>query len=332
MKAMAIFSVLAGLTVVIYLVATNGAAGIEAAIANAGWGIVAVIALHLPQVAFSSQAWRAVVSSPRRPSRAAFFGLRIIREAVNSLLPVAQIGGDFVATRLLSVGRMPLSVAGASITVDRSLELLTQVLFTLLGVGLLLADPTGMRLPRLVLVSIVAALSIFAVIFIQVQRSGVFRLLESGLAGLARKWRWKGLESLAGLHVAIVELHKSPRRLILGGCYHLISWVLGGIEVLAALRVLGVAAGPRQAMIIESLGQACRAVGFVVPGGLGVQEGGMILICGALGIGPQAAIEASLLKRIRELALGLPGLAAWYWIEGPRLASATARLPRETKS
>jgi len=44
-----------------------------------------------------------------------------------------------------------------------------------------------------------------------------------------------------------------------------------------------------------------------------------ILICGLLGISPQAAIELSLLKRIREVALGVPALVAWQIIESRRL-------------
>jgi uncharacterized membrane protein YbhN (UPF0104 family) len=104
---------------------------------------------------------------------------------------------------------------------------------------------------------------------------------------------------------------------------------------MVGLHVLGVAVGLRDATIIESLGQAFRAVGFVVPGGLGIQEGGVLLICSQLGIAPQVAIELSLLRRIRELALGGPGLLAWYWIERPRLmlfASVNKEPCRETAS
>ena len=57
-----------------------------------------------------------------------------------------------------------------------------------------------------------------------------------------------------------------------------------------------------------------RALGFAVPGALGVQEAGNILVCGWVGIGPQVAIELSLLKRIREVALGIPGLLAWQFL------------------
>jgi hypothetical protein len=52
-----------------------------------------------------------------------------------------------------------------------------------------------------------------------------------------------------------------------------------------------------------------------VPGALGIQEGGYIVVCGLLGISPQQAIEVSLLRRIREVILGVPGLLAWHRLE-----------------
>jgi putative membrane protein len=334
MRIPAVISVLIGLAVVVVLVVMNGAAGIEAGIVAAGWGIGAVILMHLPQTLFSAQGWRAVLALPRRPSAAAMFGMRLIREAVNGLLPVAQIGGDIVGARLLARSGVPLSAAGASVVVDVTLEMLSQVAFTLLGVGLLMATPGAAALPHLAAAVLVAGLAILVVTFIAAQRFGLFRLLEGALLRLARRLDWKGLEDVSGLHRAILALYKSPRRLIAGSAWHCLSWLVGGIEVLVALHVLGIACGLREAMIIESVGQASRAVGFAVPAGLGVQEGGLILICGLLGIGPQQAIELSLLKRVRELILGVPGLLVWYRIEGPCTAASNPqeKLSREMPS
>ena len=339
MRVPAVISVLIGLAVLITLVVMNGAAGIEAGIAAAGWGIVAVILMHLPQVLLSALGWRAVIAVSRLPSTAALCGMRVIREAVNGLLPVAQIGGHIVGARLLAGGGVPLSAAGASVAVDLTLEMLSQVGFTLLGVGLLMATPGAAALPHLAPAAFVAGFGFLLLVFIVAQRLGLFRVLEAGLLRLARRQDWKGLEDVSGLHVAIVALYQSPRRLLAGTGYHFLSWLVGGFEVLVAMQVLGIAGGPREAMIIESLGQVSRAMGFAVPGGLGVQEGGIVLISGLLGIGPQQAIEVALLKRLRELAIGIPGLLVWYGIEGRRAAAAvqppkkiSETLPQETLS
>jgi hypothetical protein len=76
-------------------------------------------------------------------------------------------------------------------------------------------------------------------------------------------------------------------------------------------------------LLFESLGQAIRTGAFAVPGALGIQEGGYVLVGGALGIEPGVALGLSLVRRVRELLLGLPGLASWQ-------ASAIRRAFRKT--
>src|SRR5262249_22059905 len=49
----------------------------------------------------------------------------------------------------------------------------------------------------------------------------------------------------------------------------------------------------------------------VVPGALGVQEGGYLALGRLLGFDPETSLALSLSKRARELLLGMPGLVAW---------------------
>ncbi len=53
-----------------------------------------------------------------------------------------------------------------------------------------------------------------------------------------------------------------------------------------------------------------------MPGALGAQEGGLILLCAIFDVPPEAALALSLVKRIPDLVLGVPGLLAWQAIEG----------------
>jgi uncharacterized membrane protein YbhN (UPF0104 family) len=153
----------------------------------------------------------------------------------------------------------------------------------------------------------------------------MFHLIERGLIKLAERGStWAALGDIAGLHRSIEALYASPARLARACAHHSISWLLGGLEVMLALHLVGVSIDWREGLIIESLGQALRAAGFAIPASLGVQEGGYVLVCGLLGISPQAAIELSLLKRIREVALGIPALVAWQIIESRRLVGPVA--------
>ncbi|HKX06669.1 MAG TPA: lysylphosphatidylglycerol synthase domain-containing protein [Stellaceae bacterium] len=315
---MLLLSAGAGLAISIALIAIYGFADIGLAIAGAGWGMVAVVAFHFLQMVFSAEAWRKVLPPSSAAALPLMMGLRWIRESVNALLPVAQIGGEFVGARLLASHGVPLSAAGAGVTVDLSMEMVSQIIFTLFGIGLVMIRPHEAEITQWILGATLAAAAV-VIAFVLTQRFGLFRLIERGLIRFAHLTGWSIWGEVQGLHEAIVAIYREPRRLGLACGHHLISWLLGGIEVMLALHFLGVDVDLRECLIIESLGQAFRAVGFAIPGSLGVQEGGYILVCGLLGLGPQAAIELSLVKRIREVVLGVPGLIAWQIIEGRRL-------------
>ncbi len=94
-----------------------------------------------------------------------------------------------------------------------------------------------------------------------------------------------------------------------------VGWVAGIGEVWLGLYFLGHPVGLADAVMLEALGQAIRGAAFAIPGALGVQEGGFVLLAGLIGLDPQTGLALSLVKRVRELGLGLPGLVAWQWAE-----------------
>jgi uncharacterized membrane protein YbhN (UPF0104 family) len=94
---------------------------------------------------------------------------------------------------------------------------------------------------------------------------------------------------------------------------------VGAGEVWLALHFLGQPVTWLEAVLLESLGQAVRSTAFAVPGALGVQEGGFLVLGRLLGLPPEVALAVSLVKRVRELLLGVPGLLAWQLAAGRRL-------------
>ncbi|HWK35228.1 lysylphosphatidylglycerol synthase domain-containing protein [Sphingomonas sp.] len=314
MKRSAILAVAVGLVLAITLIATNDVAAIAAALRQAGWGIVLVVLLHLPQTLASAMGWQALLE--RRAPLPFAYGLRWVRESVNALLPVAQLGGDLVRARLLARRGTPLPAAVAANMVDLSVETGTQALFTILCVALLVAGPHGGEALPLA-IGLAAAGASVAIAFAVAQRFGLFALIERGVA------RWTRGRDLAGLHDAVVALYGRPGPLARSSSLHLASWLLGGLEIYAALHALGIDASLREAIVIEGLAQAVRSVGFLVPGALGVQEGGYLLIGAMFGIAAPQALALALIRRIRELALGLPGLALWHRLEARPAAPAT---------
>jgi putative membrane protein len=321
-----------GLAVAAALIMSVGSAEIAGAVTHVGWGLVAIVGFHLVQIIASALAWRALLRAPGAPGLPIVVAARWIREAVNNLLFVAQIGGEFVGARFLQIAGVSLSAGGASVTVDLTMEMISQIAFTLLGLLLLIPVQNQPNIARYAMVGIALA-TVAILAFTTIQRSTIFQRLERGLVWVAEKLKWASLGDVAGMHQAILGLYDMPERLVVAFSCHLVSWLLGGFEVMLILHLVGVAVDLREALVIESLGQAMRALGFFIPASLGVQEGGYLLICGALGISPVSAIELSLLKRVRELVLGVPALIAWQVIEGRLLfgsrKGATLPVPAE---
>jgi len=194
------------------------------------------------------------------------------------------------------------------------MEVLTQVLFTLAGLALLLGLIGSSSVSGTVLAS--AALALLGVLaFIAAQWFGLAGLLQRGIMALSARFGWAPLGEVVGLDDSIRALYRAPGPMIRACAYHSASWLLGGVEVCLALHLLGTTVGFAEGMVIESLGQALKAAGFAVPGAIGVAEGGYVVVCHLFGIGPETAIALGLIKRLREVVLGLPALLAWQWME-----------------
>ena len=301
-----------------WLLASYGLERILDLLGRAGWlGIVAVIAFHLVQLLFSASAWRTIAGPmTRRPSLLGFCVLRWIREGVNNLLPVAQIGGEFVVARLMQRRGVPLAPAIAGTVADLTMEMVTQIAFTLLGLGLLLRAVGGGAIADTVTGFVLVA-ALVAAAFLGAQWFGLASAFERLLMRVGRAIGWAGTAQVEGLHQALLA------------CYPRSAPPAAGHDVaqhlVAARRDRGLPSPPfprpryepeRRGQSSRSLGQALKAAGFAVPGALGVQEGGYIVICQAFGLAPEVAIALSLIKRLREVVLGVPGLVAWQFFSG----------------
>jgi putative membrane protein len=309
---------LIGVGLAAWLLGSYGVLQILEVLARVGWvGMLLIILFHLPQMLCSALGWQVIATNdglqPRSRLRT-YLQLRWVREAVNNLLPLAQIGGEFVVARLLRRRGVPLASAIAGTIADLMMEMATQVSFTVLGVALLVhlvghTETADVVTKGLLLAALVIAAA-FAALWL-----GLAAVIEKAVLRLGRSLGWPASAQIDGLHVALVGCYRSPGRVVQSALWHLASWLLGGVEVCLVLHFCGHDVALSSGMIIESLGQAAKAAGFAVPGAIGVQEGGYVVVCGLLGIAPEMAIALSLVKRLREVVLGLPGLIVWQRTE-----------------
>src|SRR5581483_1254241 len=81
-----------------------GAGSVIAIFASVGWGLRWEALFHLVTMAANARAWQLLIPGPGRPRFLFFLWMIWGREAVNTLLPVARIGGE-VAGAWLLIGR-----------------------------------------------------------------------------------------------------------------------------------------------------------------------------------------------------------------------------------
>jgi len=243
--------------------------------------------------------------------------VRWLGESVNTLLPVAQVGGEVVRARLLALRGMAATDAGASVVADMTIGLLTQVVFTVMGLAALAALLGGNDLVWPLAGGIVV-MTMLAIGFYAAQRRGLFARVAVRLEAAIGPNRLVPADGARRLDAAVQAVYRRPTVVWRAALWRLVGWLMGAGEIWLAMHFMGVPMGPAEALALESLGQALRGLAFVVPAALGIQEGGLVLVGGLLGLSPESALALALIKRVREITLGIPGLVVWQAIEGRR--------------
>ncbi|WP_246794344.1 HpnL family protein [Burkholderia perseverans] len=308
-----------GTALFIALLSWQGFGAVVSTLATAGWGLALVALFHLVPIVFDARA--IAVMFPRgTPGVSMLDSLcaRWVLESVNSLLPAGQIGGPVLMARYLSQKGVPMPRAAAAVTVSTTMQALAQILFALAGIATFSLGTNSeaaahLRTPALIAT---ALLGICAAGFYLAQRRGLFgrglRMVSKALGPRD----WPSLATRAdAIDSAVGELYGKRDRVIRTFWFSFAGWVLGTGEVWLALHFLGHPVGLVDALLLESVGQAIRGAAFMIPGSLGAQEGGYLLLAPLVGLPPDAALALSLAKRARELAFGLPGILYLHFIE-----------------
>lgn len=294
-----------GVGLLAIMLGAHGAGAVREIVAQVGWQAVIVVAAHLPVTFLATVGWQVLLPPDRRPPLSFLFRVRFIKEAVNALLPVAQVGGDVVRAKLSGRNGLTLAEATASCIVDVLAGTVGLVLFVLASLTVAMVTLHDPRLAQagLALVGIVAAIA--AALYVA-HRAGLHRRL-----GQASQ-RWTAIAGRVGaLGEAFRGIGRQRNNLFASWAWHMAAWIAGAFETYVSMWALGLNPTLLQALIVEGLAQTAKVVGFAIPGALGVQEGGYLLLGGALGLSPDQALALSLLRRLRELSLGAVGLVLW---------------------
>jgi putative membrane protein len=300
-----------GVAVMVWLIVREGAQPIVGLLKQAGWRLLLLVPLHIAPLLLDVIGWRALIFN--RTRLCSLFLIASIREAINRLLPVANVGGELVGIRLLMREGISGTAAATSVIIEMLLNLVAQFLFLELGLAILLQITGSVRASSAMLMAVAGPLP-FVLILIWLLRNGKLlrlveklgsRMLESNAVGSG------ALSKLAHLDVEIRRLASAHRRLLAATAWQLVGLMVGCSETWLALTWLGHPVSLGSALVLESLKLAARSVFFMAPSGIGIQEAGLVGIGHMLGVGSDVAIALSLAKRMREILFGLPALVVW---------------------
>jgi glycosyltransferase 2 family protein len=311
-----------GLALAAYLVLSTGWRGVISSAATVGGGGFLLICLcALGVFVLLGVAWYVLWPSASGAGVWVFVRARMVRDSAAEVLPFSQLGGIALGVRAAILQGVRPPVAAASMIVDVTTEMIAQIGYAALGVALLAArGPSGSltsTLTRGTLIGLAVA-SIAAALFIAVQRRGL-PVAARLAAPLARLLGEAG--SAAG--ATLDAIYRSPVRVALSLLVHFMGWMASGVSGWIALRLIGAHVDVAAALGIESLLYAMRSAAPFVPNALGVQEAAYAVLAPLFGVSVEFALALSLLKRARDVVLGVPVLLVWQAAEGRRALAHT---------
>src|SRR5215510_6634920 len=304
MKRFPLLFLAAGLICLFLLIRSIGLSTLLNNLRQLSWCVLLVITAELIGDVLNTYGWRYLFPATERTVPfSALYGIRLAGAAVNAVTPTAMVGGEGLKALFLK-SYLPLSDGLASVISAKLSLMLGQALFVLIG---LFAFLHRLILPQAVKATMIAAFLLIvlgSLLFLRVQRNGLFawlfRLTErfglpsSTLAGLRAK--------AATIDDKLINLHITRTTdFATSVLFHFLAQGLGALQIFLLLFWLAIPVDFFTCIAIESFSLLIDGALFFVPGQVGVQEGGKVLIFTAFGFTASTGLAVGLALRLNQL-------------------------------
>ena len=298
--------------------------------------VMALILLNIGILILFSSRWWLVLRA--QGFRLPYFSLVLYRLAaagINYFTPGPQFGGEPFQVYIVQQRHwVPGSLALASVTLDKLLELLANFTFLVIGVAIILeAGLFGREAGVQALLLVIGLFALPAGYMFILSRgkspatwlAGYISVRQPAVPGN----RWLKLKmahlAIAGVEEKLAQFcRRNPRALVQAFFISALVWFAMVMEYWLMLHFLGLRLNVFQ--VIASLTAARLAYLLPIPAGLGVLEASQVMAMQALGIHPALGISISMLIRARDISFGATGL----WLVGVFTGSRSrAPLPVE---
>jgi len=290
--------------------------------AAARLGPVALLVILIPSLimyVIEAYGWKVTLGSTAK--QVPFWRLLAIRtagEVVNMTTPTAYVGGEPLKAYLLRKHHVPMVEGLASVVIAKTTMTIAEVLFILLGIALAFwtLGANGSSGHQIAAALLSVGLLLFGTAaFVFVQRKGLFTWILEFLRkiGFRIGFLEARAEQLRSLDRTILDFytHNRPAFYASTGLFFL-GWLAEALEVFVMIYYLGGPSMMLSAISIGALSVFIKGGTFFIPGSLGAQDGGNLLLLKAFGYSDVTGITFALLRRFREIVwigLGLLCLA-----------------------
>jgi Lysylphosphatidylglycerol synthase TM region len=298
-----------GLALLVYLIFDLGPARIASELQRLGSILPAVLLLSGTKYLLQTAGWRLVLQRPARPPWPESIGATITGDALGYLTWAGPFTGEPIRAVLIRES-VPVAAGIAAGAIERTMYNLTAAgLVAAVLVGLLFATSPPGRAIAWVSGGLGAALilAIGARRWAKRRSRGHDRSTPADSPSASKPPPGRGR---AAFRAAVKELWRE-RRVVLPALalLCLLQHALLVLEAYLMLGALGAAPSVWTAFIFEAVTKIVNTAGLLVPGRLGVSEGGSALLAGALGFAASYGLSLALMRRVRALLWAAVGLA-----------------------
>ncbi len=322
LKLLSLALALLGITGATVLVGWYGFDRVAHAVLSVGAkGFAAFCAWQLVVMAILGGAWWVVVPPIKRRPLPVFVWGRMVRDSAAVCLPFSPVGGFVIGARAITLHGIAWPVAAISTVVDLTAEFAAEILFALGGLIVLLGRSSDVAITRPAQIGVgVALIATLGILKLQRNVASLFVRLGKRLLG---QW-FAGAEQDGISAVELTAMYGDGARLAWCTTAHAVGWFGKGLGNWIAFRLLGSDLDLMGGLAIEGLLHIVMATAVLIPGYAGVQEAGYVALGSIFGVPPEISLGVSLVRRARDIAIGIPILLVWQFIEIRNLRGAPA--------
>ena len=307
-----------------YFLYLLGASNIWLDLKMIGWRLLAIVALEALIDLTSARAWWHMF--PRNRRQGCFPRIWLVQlagSAINNSTPGAPLGGEPIKAMFMKE-RFELPVTAATLLSAKLAQALGRLLFIMSGVITVAWSLKFERLPATSLAAGFILTTAGIATFMLLQLRGVSAPAQKIIhrLRLSQVRLERGIRALERVDQSLHELYgRRPLDFVAAVVLVLIGLSIGVVQVWLMLGWLGLHRDWLSSLAIESFSVMVSFAFFVVPGSLGVQEGGKLLIFAALGLPLSAGLSLGIAFRLSSLLSMAGGFAAFISLRQRDLSS-----------